>query len=178
VGIFSGRKIKKDEYARVIEWSAKWSTGAPLPQVFSDGHRTFLIYLVDEPDSNWDGSYSTMVDKTSETVYSLSLVEFDGGTFRFGIANDEVFDGLPLWDKGLESYAAHIIENSSWIDELKQIHKVHHRYSEENWKNEKHFTLLFHDEIFEIVAKDYKIEMFKTTFTNLAVEVAERMNKK
>jgi Mg2+/Co2+ transporter CorB len=32
-----------------------------------------------------------------------------------------VFSGLPLWDKGLEGYAAHIIENSTWINEMKKI---------------------------------------------------------
>jgi hypothetical protein len=118
-----------------------------------------------------------MIDNTSDTTYPLALVEFSGNTFRFGIANDEVFSGLPLWDKGLEGYAAHTIENSTWIKELKNINKVHHRYNEELWKDKKHYTLLFHDEIFEIIARDYKIETFNTTFGKLATEVARRMNQ-
>ena len=148
-----------------------------MSQVFSNGHKVFLIYLINEPDPNWDGTYVTMIDNKSETTYPLALVEFNGGTFRFGIANDEVFSGLPLWNKGLEGYAAHIIENSAWINELKSINKVHPYYDEDRWKDQKHLALLFHDEIFEVIATDYKIEIFRTTFKQLGTEVAIRMNK-
>ena len=168
--------VSTDERAKVIEWSPAWSGGAPMPQVFSNGHKTFLIYLIDEPDPNWDGTYVTSIDNTSDTVYPLALVEFDGGDFKFGIANDEVFSGLPLWDKGLKYYRAHIIDNSKWIEELKNINKVHPYYKEENWTNQKHYVLLFHDELLEVVAEDYKIEVFKTTFETLAMEVVKRMN--
>lgn len=175
--LFEKIKNKSGEFAKVIEWNPKWDLGAPMPQVFSNGHKTFLIYLINEPDPNWDGTYVNMIDSTSETKYPLALVEFNGSTFRFGIANDEVFSGLPLWKNGLESYSAHIIENSTWINELKNINKVHPYYNENKWKDEKHFTLLFHDEIFEVIATDYKVEIFKTTFAKLATEVAIRMNK-
>lgn len=178
MGLFDKIKTKTDEFARVIEWTPQWDIGAPMPQVFSNGHKTFLIYLVHEPDPNWDGTYINIIDNTSETIYQLALVEFSGGTFRFGIANDEVFNGLPLWDKGLEAYSAHIIENSTWITELKNINKVHPYYKEDRWKDRKHFVLLFHDEIFEVIATDYRIETFKTTFGRLAIEVASRMNNK
>ena len=178
MGLFEKIKNKTEEFARVIEWTPQWNTGAPMPQVFSNGHKTFLIYLIRETDPNWDGTYVTMIDNTSDTVYSSALAEFSGSTFRFGIANDEVFSGLPLWNKGLESYAAHIIENSTWINEIKKINKVHPGYSEDMWKDDNHFALLFHDEIFEVIAKDYKIELFKATFGELAIEVAKRMNIK
>lgn len=178
MGLFDKIKTKTDEFARVIEWTPQWDTGAPIPQVFSNGQKVFLIYLINEPNSNsnLDVTYVTMNDSTSETTYPLALVEFSGHTFRFGIANDEVFSGLPLWNKGLEGYAAHIIENSTWIIELKNINKVHPNYSEDRWKDKKHFALLFHDEIFEVIATDYKIETFNTTFKQLAVEVVKRMN--
>lgn len=156
MGLF--KKNNRNEFARVIEWTPQWDIGTPMPQVFSNGHKTFLIYLINESDPNWDGTYVTIIGNTSETTYSLALVEFSGHSFRFGIANDEVFSGLPLWDKGLEGYAAHIIENSTWINELKNINKVHLYYNEDKWKNKKHFAFLFHDEIFEIIATDYKDE--------------------
>lgn len=177
MGLFDKIKTKTDEFARVIEWTPQWDTGAPMPQVFSNGHKVFLIYLINEQDKKWDGSYVTMIDNSSETIYSLALVEFSGHTFRFRIANDEVFSALPLWDKGLEGYAAHIIENSTWTTELKNINKVHPYYNEDRWKDKKHFALLFHDEIFEVIATDYKIETFKTTFEQLATEVVKRLNK-
>lgn len=177
MGLFNKIKTKSDEIARVIEWTPQWDTGAPMPQVFSNGYKVFLIYHINEPDHNRDGNYVTVIDNTSETNYPLALVEFSGQTFRFGIANDEVFSGLPLWGKGLEGYAAHIIENSTWINELKKINKVHPYYNEDSWKDEKHFALLFHDEIFEVIAKDYKIETFNMTFEELASKVVKRMNE-
>ena len=177
MGIFDKIKITADEFAKVLEWTPEWDIGAPLPQVFSNGQKTFLVYLIKESNSKSDGTYVTMIDNTSETKYSLALVEFSGHTFRFGIANDEVFSGLPLWNKGLKSYSAHIVENSTWINELKNINKVHPQYNEDKWNYKKHFILLFHDEIFEVIATEYKIETFKTTFGQLATEVARRMNK-
>ena len=168
---------KTQEYSKVIDWKPDWDTGAPMPQVFSNGHKVYLIYLINEIDPNWDGTYVTMIDNKSDNQYPLALVEFKGHTFRFGIANDEVFSGLPLYEKGLQGYSAHLIENSSWIKELKDIHKVHPYYNEKSWIDFKHYVLLFHDEIFEVVAKDYKIETFTTTFEALAIEIAKRMNK-
>ncbi len=177
MGLFDKIKTATDEIARVIKWIPQWDTGAPTPQIFSNGHKTFLIYLINESDPNWAGTYVNMIDNTIETTYPMALVEFSGQTFRFGIANDEVSSGLPLWGKGLECYSAHLIENSTWITELKSINKVHAYYNADPWKERKHFALLFHDEIFEIIATDYKIETFKTTFEQLASEVARRMNQ-
>ena len=166
-----------NEFARGIDWTPKWDPGAPMPQVFSNGHKIFLIYLINEPDQNWDWTYTNLIDNSSEMIYPLALAEFNGHTFRFGIANDEVFDGLPLWNKGLEYYEAHIIENSTWITEIKNINKVHPDFNEESWNHKKHFMLLFHDEILEVIATEFKIETSKTTFGKLASEVARRMNK-
>ncbi len=165
-----------DEHAVVIDWIPQWDGGAPMPQVFSNGRKTYLTYLINEPDPNWDGSYVSMIDNTSNVQHSLALVEFHGGTFRFGIAGDELFGALPLSNKGLKGYEAHIIKNSSWMEEIKSIHKRHTNYNEERWKDFNHFMLLFHDEIFEVIAKDYTVETFKTSFEALAIEVAKRMN--
>lgn len=167
----------KDEFAEIIPWKPQWDTGAPMPQVFSNGHKIYLIYLINEPDPKWDGTYVNMIDNTGDTEYPLALVEFNGGTSRFGIANEDVFGGLPIANKGMEWYSAHIIHNSTWLEELKVIHSVHPYYNEEHWKDKKHYMLLFHDEMFEAVATDYKIETFRTTFEILATEVAKRMNK-
>lgn len=166
-----------NESARVIEWTPQWSTGAPLPQVFSNGHQTYLTYFIDTPDPNWDGTYTTLVDNNSDTVFPIAIVTFiRPNSHRFGIVNNEAANGHPLYEKGLETYRAHIIENSSWIEELKSIHKVHAYYSEKHWVDYKHFLLFFHDEIFEIIAKDYKIDLVKSTFKNVAIEVAKRLN--
>jgi len=165
------------EKAKVIDWKPRWSTGAPCPQVFSNGLRTFLIYYINVPDPNWDGTYVKGIDNKSNTVFPLALVEFiNGAAFRFGIVNDEAAAGHPLYNKGLHIYDAHIIENSTWIKELKNIHKVHTKFDEKNWQDKKHFLLFFHDEILEIIATDFIIETHESTFRDLAIEVAKRLN--
>ena len=165
------------EFARVIDWKPQWSFGAPLPQIFSNGHQTYLTYFIDTRDPNWDGSYTTLIDNKSGISFPIAIVTFiRPNSHRFGIVNDEAANGHPLYDKGLDVYRAHIIENSTWIEELRSIHKVHHRYSDKHWINYKHFLLFFHDEIFEIIAEGYKIEVTNSTFNNVALEVAKRLN--
>lgn len=165
------------EYATVIDWSPAWSTGAPCPQVFSKGHKTYLMYYVEEPNPSWDGSYTRMIDPSSESVYTMAVVEFlHPHSHRFGIVNDEAAEGHPLYGKGLEVYAAHKIENSSWIAELKAIHKVHPYFSELKWLKYNHYLLFFHDEIFETIASDYKIQLYKSTFREIAIMIAEFLN--
>ena len=171
-----GHELKSGEFAKKIEWSPRWSAGAPLPRVFSDGFKTFLIYHIQEHDPNWDGTYVKMIDSSSSEVFPLALVEFNGGTFRFGIANDEVFGALPLASRGLKMYSAHIVQNSTWLEEIKSIHKKHAQYSEDRWTDIQHYTLVFHDEILEVLASDYRIETYKSTFKNLASEVINRMH--
>jgi hypothetical protein len=167
------------EHARVIDWQPSWSVGAPLPQVISDGLSTYLTYLINIPDPDWDGSYTTMIENRSDTTYPLALVTFiRPHSHRFGIVNDEAAPGHPLYNKGIEIYAAHIIENSFWIEELKQIHKVHPYYSDKHWENYKHYLLFFHDDIFEIIAEGYEIEIFNSTFRELTIEIAKRLNSK
>ncbi len=177
------KKIKKDletvntvsEFARPIDWTPKWSIGAPMPQVFSNGRKVYLIYYIDKPDPELDGTNVTVISDKSDEIYPLALVEFSGHTFRFGIANEEVFSGLPLWGRGLVNYEAHIIENSSWITEIKKINKVHPYFNEKQWNDWKHYMLLFHDEILEVIAKDFKVETFNMSFEDLASIVIKRM---
>jgi hypothetical protein len=165
------------EYARTIDWTPAWDIGAPMPQVFSNGQRTYLIYHLDEPDPNWDGTYIKQLDNTSETTYPLALVEFiQPHTHRFGTVNDEAGTGHPLTNRGLEYYSAHVVENSTWLNELKTIHEVHPQFSEGTWMKKQHFLLFFHDEMFEIIAQDYRIETFKTDSLSLSIEVVRRMN--
>ena len=44
------------ETALACEWEVPWEIGAPLPHVVSSGMRTYLIYVANEPDPDWDGS--------------------------------------------------------------------------------------------------------------------------
>ena len=145
-----------------------------MPQVFSNGQRVYLIYTI----ADWDKDSIQKINAIGSTVENselLALVEFDGYTFKFGIANDEVFHGLPLYKSGLDEWA-HIIENSKWIEDLKSIHKVHLGYNPFRWTQLNHYVLLFKDQIMEVIAKDYSIEVFETSYHELSIEVIRRMN--
>ena len=145
-----------------------------MPQVFSNGQKVYLIYTV----ADWDTDSIQKINTIGTGVENselLALVEFDGYTFKFGIANDEVFPGLPLYKSGLDEWA-HIIENSKWIEELKSIHKVHPGYNPFRWTQLNHYVLLFKDQIMEVIAKDYTVEIFETSYHELSIEVIRRMN--
>ncbi|MGV3765219.1 MAG: hypothetical protein ACO1NW_03785 [Chitinophagaceae bacterium] len=163
------------EVVTKINWSPKWDGGAPMPQVFSNGQKVYLIYTI----ADWDKEHIQKIDTIGNGIKNselLALVGFDGYTFKFGIANDEVFHGLPLYRDGLDEWA-HIIEHSKWIEELKSIHQVHPSYDPARWSQLNHYVLLFKDELLEVIAKDYTIEVFKTSYAELAAEVIRRMNK-
>lgn len=162
------------ELVKKIDWTPLWDGGAPMPQVFSNGHKVYLIYAVADWDADSIKKINT-IDTTTANSELLALVEFNGHTFKFGIANDEVFHGLPLYKHGLDSWA-HIIENSKWIEELRSIHKVHPGYDATRWTHLNHYILLFKDNIMEVIAKDYTIEVFETSYHDLSLEVIKRMN--
>jgi hypothetical protein len=156
-----------EETALACEWEAPWETGAPLPHVVSSGMRTFLLYLANEPDPDWDGSYVT--EMRTMDIHRIVLVEFVGSyTFQFGGPNDEVIGGHRLWGRGLAPYSAHVIANSRWLAEMEQINKVHPRYHPDKWKTLKHYLLLFHDESFECLARGYTIEVFQDSLEHVA----------
>lgn len=161
------------EIVKRIEWKPKWDGGAPMPQVFSDGQKIYLIYTVADWDEKSIDKYESLKHDGEDEEF-LALVEFEGQTFRFGIANDEAFQGLPYYKQGIDW--VQIIENSKWVEEIKQIHRIHPDYNESRWTDLNHYLLLFKDEILEVIAKDYKIEIFKTTYDRLGKEIIERMN--
>lgn len=161
-----------------IEWEVKWDTSAPCPYVISANGRAFLIYYISESDSNWDETYTNVIDSTSDEVLPLALVEFIRCyAIKFGGANDEVINGHPLWGKGLVPYGAHIIENSEWLKHEMEINSVHSYYNKERWARKKHIVLLFHDELFECITEEYKIEIIRDSFFNVIKEAQNRIMK-
>lgn len=165
---------KGEETAVAFEWEYQWDTGAPLPHVVASGRKIYLMYVVHEPDPDWDGSYVTLV-QTSD-VRTIALVEFiDCHAFKFGGPNDEVFAGHPLWGKGLEPYGAHTIAHSRWLAEVEKINMVHGRYSPQRWKTLKHYLLAFHDDIFECLANGHKIEVLRDSLEHVTELARKRL---
>src|SRR5215470_5377570 len=48
---------KGEPYAVPIEFPVAWDTGAPLPYLMQNDHRTFLAFFLHDVDPNWDGTY-------------------------------------------------------------------------------------------------------------------------
>jgi hypothetical protein len=169
---------KGEETAVVIDWQPQWDVGAPLPHVLSSGLRTFLVYMVSEPDPDWDGTYANMVDATSDATEPLAIVEFERCyAYKFGGHNDEVIYGHPLYGKGLEAYGAHEVINSRWLAAEQAINSVHRGYRPETWTALKHYLLEFHDDCFECLARGYKIQQVRCSFREAVDRLVGRLFK-
>ena len=70
----------------------------------------------------------------------------------FGFPNDEVLHGHRLWGAGLTFYAAHRVDESAWLDELRRIEAVHDRSDAIAFPDSHHYLLAFHDSTLEAVA--------------------------
>ena len=150
------------EIVRIIDWRPEWSGGAPMPQLFSSENRTFLIYHTINSEHGAE---------------EIAIVEFlDTLAHKFGVVNDEALSGHPLYHNGLDFYKAHEVENSSWLDEIRIIHQVHPKYSEEHWNGLRHFILTFQDSTLEIIAKGYQIETTSTSMATTGLEIVNKIN--
>ena len=101
-------RIAGDEYAEELDFELRWDTGAPLPHVVANGHRTFLLFYLPNRDPDWDGTWVRVVDPAAPQPQPLGVVEFHRvHAVTLGGPNDEALDGHPLSEKGLRAYAAH-----------------------------------------------------------------------
>lgn len=167
-----GRALS-EEVAISIEWTPRWSGGAPLPHVVANGHRTYLLYLVADADPNWDGTSARVVDPAALRRETLALVTFERCyAHTFGGPNDEVFDGHRLTGRGLAGYGAYIVENSRWLESEKRINSVHSQFDPSSWDGYNHYLLAFHDQMFECIAVGWRVELLETTFDESLQRIA------
>jgi hypothetical protein len=155
-----------------IAWDPPWDVGVPAPHVLSSGHETLLLYRVSESDPTRDGNSARMVDVKSELAEPIALVRFQRCYgHRFGGPNDEVLEGHPLHGRGLDPYRAHRVENSPWIAEERRTNSVHRGFRPETWEGLVHYVLLFHDDMFECIAREHTVERLRCSFQE-ALEIA------
>jgi hypothetical protein len=167
---------RNEQYAEPIEFPVKWDTGAPLPHLLVNDYRAFLAFLISEPDPAWDGTYCTVKDPTSGQVESLALVEFEHcHSAKLGSPNDEVFNGHPLYGKGMEPYSAQRVVNSEWLREMERINSVHSRYRPDSWRGLNHYVFWFHDTTFECVAESFRVETFRESMKSMLNRMVERL---
>lgn len=162
--------LKGEETAIPIKTSYPLDVGAPCPHVISNGYKTYLIYYIGTGNSNWNETEVDVKIIDSKSDDFVALVSFNWCySFRFGGINDEVLNGHPLYEHGLEAYEMHLIENSSWIKDQQKINSVHTNFSQKRWNQRKHYIFTFHDDIFECIANDYKIQVFKGSLKDIAL---------
>jgi hypothetical protein len=88
---------------------------------------------------------------------------------RFGFPNDEVVHGHPC-GADLMGYRVHIIHESPWLQELRQIEAVHPQVDEHPFAESRHYFLTFHDSSLEAIATDLVVV---DSFVSMADAVTE-----
>ena len=98
----------------------------------------------------------------------FGVIEFDGQvSVRFGHPNDEVLSGHPLYGRGLEPYAAHEVHNSALLAEHVRINSVHPSHDAASWAEVRHYFLVFHDDIVEVLAEGISAQRATGTMRGL-----------
>lgn len=163
------------ETAVRIDWEPAWDVGAPLPHLVASGTHAFLIYLAETPpDPTWDGSTIRVV--TGQDAGEVAIVTFQGlASFKIGAPNDEVLHGHPLSGHGLGPYTAHEVHHSRWLELVRAINAVHPAYNAGHWDSMRHYLLTFHDETFECLAKEHRIETIRASLAQALTIVTARL---
>jgi hypothetical protein len=120
--------------------------GVPEPAMVATEERLVLAYYA--PDhTNRDIAHPQDQDEWDIAVLQFGSVR----SSMFGPPNDEALNGHPLWGRGLEPYAAHWVEHSSWVRTLERMNSVHPMHNAKNFKRLRHFVLTFKESTFECV---------------------------
>ena len=109
--------------------------GAPKPRVLADDTSLSLQYLT--------------VDRLI-VVVRFPLCCY----FMFGAPNDEALSGHPLYNRGLEFYSVHEVQNSSLIDLLEHRNSLHPSHDRTFLRDKKHYIFTFQDSTLECVATE------------------------
>lgn len=167
-----------DEKVVKISFNPEWDSGAPLPHLLQSEHKTFLTYYVDDVSSDWDGTSVEVNDPNSNQPHKIAIVEWIScfGAVLGGL-NDEAISGHRLWKKGLDGcvYGTAIVQNSSWVEEIRKSNSVHPYHKDATFSDLKHFILLFHDSTFECLAKSYNIEILNKSMSDILKYVTKKL---
>lgn len=154
--------LKGEETAIPISTQFPQDVGAPIPHVISNGYKTLLLYYIGTSNPDWTESNPAIQVLDCKSQDYVALIDFQNCyCFRFGGVNDEVLNGHPLYEHGLESYEMHEIKHSSWICEQEKINAVHANFVQELWDTRKHYVFTFHDDLFECIADSYTIQAYQ-----------------
>lgn len=84
---------------------------------------------------------------------------------KFGGPADDQLEGHPLSSRGLGGYRAHMIHNSTWIAEERQISTAGNDRIPDRLHHIRHYFFVFHDEMFEALATDVRVDQVVGTLS-------------
>ena len=149
------------------------SPGAPTPVVLADESSVQLAYVVPDSLSTWSGlDPSSVHGEELGELYAVARFK-DVCAHYLGLPNDEALPGHPLSSRGLKPYAISEVLKSSWIRSLERMNSVHPRHRPESFRRYRHFLFAFHDFVFECVAAESAVTLFRGTAPALVSAMAD-----
>ena len=150
--------------------------GAPYPVIICDERMLLLAYDVQQLSPNFEPGHILTDADMASFAPQTALVEFKlYYSYSFGAPNDEAINGHPLYERGLRSYSAFEVKNSSWIRELERRNSVHHSHNPKRFESLQHYVFTFHDSTFECVAREFKITEHRKSLGELLPEMMTRL---
>ena len=167
-------EARNQSWAEPLDLGVAWDGGAPLPHLVSNGSKTVLLCHAAVVDPDWDGTYVTVVSPSDQTPADMLEFTFSGcHAVRIGGPNDEALHGHPLYDKGLDGYRPHLVHNSDWIAQQEAINSVHERHRGGWHERLNHYFFVFHDEMFEALARSVDVRSVRATMAECLSSAAQ-----
>ena len=106
--------------------------------------------------------YSFSLCKTNDDVTlvfgNVHLVFLECLIFKCGYPNEEIYMHYDYYTRfSMKKNILYELIESDWLNELRVMNSVHLRHSDSIFENDKHFIILFEDEVFECIATSYKL---------------------
>jgi hypothetical protein len=165
---------QSEAWAEPLDLGVTWDAGAPLPHLLSNGSKAVLVCYAAVVGVDWDGTHVTVVSPSDPTPVDMLEFTFSGcHALRIGGPNDETLHGHRLYSRGLDGYRPHLVHNSEWLAEQEAINSVH-QYHQGGWQERlNHYFFVFHDEMFEALAKSVSVRSVRATLTECLRRSAE-----
>jgi hypothetical protein len=118
--------------------------------------------VLDIPGLVWSAGAPVLLATERSTGFAFETPDGDGATAHFarcvvvtfGFPNDETQHGHRLWSAGLRHYSVNEIFGSPWIEQLRNVERVHDRAPAVPFPHARHFVLTFEDSILEAIAEN------------------------
>lgn len=120
--------------------------------------------------------YNVFLLTTQNTLYLfleedndfIKTITFDFRIYKFGYPNDEALHGHPLYKYGLSFYGIYEVQNSLWIEEIKNVNKVHPGHRDSMYSAFKHFIITYKDNTLEVLSEQFQeITLSKADLDNI-----------